>query len=85
MRVSDKGTPSLDDTEVFIINVLPSNHRPTITPQNPIPVREDHVVGNKVTVVIASDSDSGSNGVIMFAITGGNGVSGNVFGIDKVC
>lgn len=83
VKVSDKGNPSLSDTENFIINVIPSNHPPSITPQNPISVRDDAAVGTTITTVIASDSDEGDNGVIMYAITGGN--NNEAFSIDMVC
>lgn len=80
--VSDKGSPSLSAMEWFVINVNPSNHQPTITPQGPVTIKEDAAVASYVITVVANDQDAGDNGKIMYAITGGN--ADGKFQIDMV-
>ena len=66
VRVDDRGSPNLSDTESFSVDV--SNAAPTMADQN-FAIAENSAVGTQVGTVVASDGDGDG---FTFAIAGGN-------------
>nr|XP_006825997.1 PREDICTED: protocadherin Fat 4-like [Saccoglossus kowalevskii] len=75
VEVTDGGSPELSGTSTVIIMVTSSNdHDPVFDAASPTAatVSENTSPGTSVATVIASDDDSGVDGIVNFAIQGGD-------------
>ncbi|XP_071485882.1 protocadherin Fat 4-like [Diadema antillarum] len=79
----DGGTPSLYDEASIVVHVIQDNsYKPVFDPPTYFsPVTEDMGSNERIIQVTATDRDSGSNAVIVYSVTGGNGTSR--FGIES--
>ncbi|CAH2301204.1 protocadherin-23 [Pelobates cultripes] len=71
---SDQGFPSLNSSVTVFISIIDSNDNPPIfgNMEHHVSIREHHPVNSDVTSIIATDCDTGDNGVITYSIASGN-------------
>ncbi|XP_053376783.1 cadherin-23-like [Mercenaria mercenaria] len=73
IKVSDGGSPELTSTTQVTVTMTTENENdPTFAADVTTAINEDSAVGLTVTLITATDSDTGSDGEITYSITGGN-------------
>ena len=73
VRARDRGTPSRNSAVSVTVTVVDENdNEPKFDKDYSFEVKEDATKDTKVDEVNASDPDEGSNGEVVYSITGGN-------------
>ncbi|VTS05577.1 cadherin domain-containing protein [Tuwongella immobilis] len=72
VTVSDAGSPSLTASATVTITLTDVNEDPIANSPQTFTVEENASNGTSLGSIVASDPDTGSNGTLSFAITGGN-------------
>ncbi|KAM8939464.1 protocadherin-23 [Pelodytes ibericus] len=71
---TDQGFPSLNSSVTIFIAIIDSNDNPPVfsNMEYHVTVREHHPVNTDVTIISATDRDTGDNGGITYSIVSGN-------------
>ncbi|CAL1529076.1 unnamed protein product, partial [Lymnaea stagnalis] len=86
ITVQDGGVPELTGTSTLTIRIQPDNEFSPAVISSPgssnVTLLEGAAVGTFVAAIVASDNDTGPEGVLTYNISGGN--TGNIFYVDSV-